>query len=300
MTSPLRACTRAALSSEANSRLPHPSLWWLGRARSRPAPSTGVSCEGHFASPFAKPEPADNVSAGRQGLREPEPADNVSAGRQGLRKPEPADNDFSSVTIVVGSPKPFPWPPPVIMTNLPSDDLGACKCSRHCNSRHFLADVWLWLQCRRRAARRASRKVTLKNLLTGCAAGSKPFSKLPFVGWVLANLTIPAVPVDMWALSACPCSPVATRRLADSVRLQGQRASGRRSAAQNQWCLTNRPPVLQWEQHLSRCSKEGEQPCSQLRFMRKRSSTYPECTKTKCTSKSSQRQVRSELAPERR
>ena len=110
----------------------NPSLWCLGRARCRPAPSTVESL--------------------------------YAASMQTSKSQDSKQVDFSSVTIVVRSPKPFPWPPPVIMTNLPNDDLGACKCSRHCSSRSFLADMWLWLQCRRRAARRASRKVTLKNL----------------------------------------------------------------------------------------------------------------------------------------
>ena len=48
-------------------------------------------------------------------------------------------------------------------------------------------------------------------------------------------------------------------RIAASSRLQGRRASGGLFAAQNQWFLTARPPVLQWKQHLASCDPAREE-----------------------------------------
>ena len=44
----------------------------------------------------------------------------------------------------------------------------------------------------------------------GCWNGRSPtpFQSYMFVGWVLVNLTIPVMPMDLWAPCACHCSPV--------------------------------------------------------------------------------------------
>ena len=112
-----------------------------------------------------------------------------------------------------------------------------CKCSRHCSSRSFLEDMCLWLQYRRRAARRVSRKVTLKTRLTVCAAGSKPVSKLPFGGGDLKVLTslqrqkqscrhvaVAAAPLTGWIADHQNCSD--SSRSSKSARMFVLRSHG--------------------------------------------------------------------------